>query len=403
MKLRKIFLYVILVMALLSAIRVLTLSSDERIYLKRFFLWNVSDIDDHKKFPSIEIKNEPPVFHFKKSGVPMDVGAIEYTVKGEKKSADIAELNRRHNSTAFIVIKDDVILYEEYFNGYSRDSINTSFSTAKSFSSALVGIALAEGKLGNLADPVVKYLPELKERGLDGLTLRHLLVMGSGIRYEAGRLLGMQVDLPGSDMPRVYYHPDLRSLALAVSPGDQAVGEHFYYNDYHPVLMGIILERTVGSNAARYLEEKIWKKIGMEYPASWSVDSERNGTVKMESGINARAIDFARFGRLYLNGGKWNGRQVVPKKWVIESTAPDPSDRREWLNHQKYREYGAFYKYWWWGVHRAHGRYDSMAIGHLGQYIFIRPDKKIIIVRNGIDRGGVDWWPEIFQRVADRL
>jgi len=167
--------------------------------------------------------------------------------------------------------------------------------------------------------------------------------------------------------------------------------------------MGIILERTVGINAARYLEEKIWKRIGMEYPASWSVDSEMSGMVKMESGSNARAIDFARFGRLYLNNGKWNGHQIVPEKWVMESTAPDPSDRREWRSHQKYREYGAFYKYWWWGIKRDHGRYDSVAIGHLGQYIFIRPDKKIIIVRNGIDRGGVDWWPEVFQRVADRL
>ena len=121
---------------------------------------------------------------------------------------------------------------------------------------------------------------------------------------------------------KTYYDTDLRSLALSAKI-EEAPGKRFHYNNYNPLLLGIILERTTHKHVSQYLEEKIWKPLGMEAPGSWSLDSDASGFEKMESGINARAIDFARIGRLFLNNGNWNGKQIISEKWVNESTRPD--------------------------------------------------------------------------------
>jgi CubicO group peptidase (beta-lactamase class C family) len=120
---------------------------------------------------------------------------------------------RSTGTTAFIVIQDDTILYENYFNGFQRDSIVTSFSSAKSFNSALIGIAIDEGWIDSVDDPVVKYIPEITRRGLDDLTLKHLLDMSSGIRYLEDENM-FPLFAPFSDDAKTYYYPDLRKLAL---------------------------------------------------------------------------------------------------------------------------------------------------------------------------------------------
>lgn len=195
----------------------------------------------------------------------------------------------------------------------------------------------------------------------------------------------------------------MRSLALELPPSKEPVGAAFNYNQYHPLLLGLILERTTGQSVAGYLEEKIWRPLGMEFPATWSLDSAEHGFEKMESGINGRAIDFAKFGRLFLNNGNWNGGQVVSERWVLESTAPDPNDNRPWLSDEEWKDAGGYYKYLWWGMPRPQGGYDFTARGHLGQRISIFPADRVIIVRFGIDEGGVDSWDQIIKTVADRV
>ena len=242
---------------------------------------------------------------------------------------------------ALIVIKDDQIVYEKYYNGYQRDSIVTSFSSAKSFNSAMIGKAIDEGLIGSVNDPVIRYLPELKGRGLDEMTLRDLLMMSSGIQYTEDENLFPLLGAPFSDDAKTYYYPDLRRLVLRdVKHGAEPVGKYMHYNNYHPILEGMILERVTGMPVAKYLEKTIWQPLGMEYPASWSLDSEATAFEKMESGINARAIDFARFGLLFLHNGRWNGQQVISKQWVKESTAPDPADQREWPYWPEYLQNG---------------------------------------------------------------
>jgi CubicO group peptidase (beta-lactamase class C family) len=369
----------------------------------RCLRWLQSDIKDYEKFPAREIANQPPVFHFQKNpqeSLPSALSGIGYTHKGqEKKIDDLDEFLRSNQSTAFIVIKDDQILYENYFNGYTRDSINTSFSMAKSFDSALVGIAIDEGYIRSVDDPVIEYIPELKGRSLDTVTVRHLLMMASGINY-------YENGLPWGHDALTYYYPDLRKIALTVRPVEEP-GRHFLYDNYHPLLIGMILERATGRSVSEYLAEKIWKPLGMEYPASWSLDSERTGFEKMESGINARSIDFAKFGRLFLNKGEWNGRRIISEEWVLESTSPPSvADYGEYYKSQIkgfFHSGKGYYKYFWWGYQKEDGAYDFIAAGHLGQYVYVCPAKKLILVRNGKKLGKVDDWREVLRTMTEKL
>ena len=378
------------------------LLTEPPVYALRYFVYNFSDIYDYKKFTYRDIANAPPAFHFSENLAPELFSTIGYFTGGEIRSADFEGFLEQTGSTAFIVIKDGDLRHEWYGNGFERDSWFTSFSAAKSFDSALIGIAIDEGLIGSVDDPVITYIPEISGHGLDELTIRHLLTMSSGVDYHESEdyfpTLGYL-----SDDARTYYYPDLRAAALTVEPGDEALGMYFHYNNYYPLLEGMILERVTGMPVAIYLQEKIWKPMGMEYPASWSLDSETSGFEKMESGINARAIDYAKFGQLFLQNGNWNGVQIISEKWVHESTTPDPDDNRPWAIFDEIRQQDGYYKYHWWGFKRENGLYDFIAEGHLGQMIYVRPDANLVMVRTGWEEGPDVSWPHVLKGLADRF
>jgi CubicO group peptidase (beta-lactamase class C family) len=370
-------------------------------YVYRAVFWGDSDITDYEKFPTRTIQNSPPVFQFVENLSPELFATIEVKTGIETRRADFDAFLEETGTTAFIVIQDDAILYEQYFNDFQRDSWFTSFSMAKSFLSALIGIAIDEGYIGNVNDPIIQYIPELSGRGLDNMTIRHLLTMSSGIRYRESEALDWLFSL--SDDTLAYSYPKLRSLALNLQRGDESVGEYFQYNDYNPIIVGLILERATGMPVSDYLQEKIWKPLGMEYPATWSLDCEASGFEKMATGLNARAMDYARFGRLYLNHGNWNGTQIVPEQWVIDSTTPDSADTRPWLNFTDFPAQNGYYKYFWWGYQRENGLYDYIAWGHLQQLIYIRPDQDLIMVRLGRELGPQLDWGLLLKDLANKL
>jgi CubicO group peptidase (beta-lactamase class C family) len=168
----------------------------------------------------------------------------------------------------------------------------------------------------------------------------------------------------------------------------------------------MILERATGISVTNYLQEKIWKPIGMAYPGSWSLDE--TGFEKMESGINGRAIDFAKFGRLFLHNGNWYGKQVIPATWVVESTSADTSvDYASYYGDDFIFSDGqGFYKYMWWGLQRDLDNYDIIALGNKGQLIYIVPYKDLIILRFGEaygEFGDAQGWLEMFYKFADNL
>jgi CubicO group peptidase (beta-lactamase class C family) len=309
-----------------------------------------------------------------------------------------------NNTQAFIVIQDGAILYENYFNGTQRDSIVTSFSVAKSFTSALIGIAIQEGYIHSVDDPITTYLPELAKRDprFNEITIRHLLLMASGLEYENFRPL-----LFNSDDILTSYYPDQRQISLENTHIIAPPGQYFRYNKYHPQLLGMILERATGMPVTRYLQTKIWDVLGMEFDGSWSTDSEASDFEKMETGVNARAIDFAKFGVLFLNGGNWQGHQVISKAWVEESTQPFlpenyadyyPSERFSLLPGQGY------YTYMWWGMAGEGDAYDFTAEGNKGQFIYVSPQKNLVIVRNGTEYGiPSEEWLKLFYEFARRF
>jgi CubicO group peptidase (beta-lactamase class C family) len=161
----------------------------------------------------------------------------------------------------------------------------------------------------------------------------------------------------------------------------------------------MILERATGRSVTAYLQEKIWTPLGMEYDGSWSLDSNQTGFEKMESGINARAVDFAKFGRLYLNGGNWNGQQIVPSDWVTVSTQ----------DNGLIQDAPIYYAYMWWGEKCNLYSHDYLALGNYGQFIYVSPAKDLIIVRNGerygVESAGEEWvvWANLFCQFAKSL
>jgi CubicO group peptidase (beta-lactamase class C family) len=357
-------------------------------YVFRTIAWQDSDAFDWQKFPSHPLKASPRPYFFEKTADPQVEKLFEKISGAENWNSFLAA----NQTQAFIVIQDGKIRYENYFNNTQRETMLTSFSVAKSFDSALIGLAIQEGFIKSVNDPITDYLPELAERDprFKEITIRHVLLMASGLEYEEFRPL-----LFNSDDILTSYFPDQRKITLENTHIIDPPGQYFRYNKYHPQLLGMILERSTGMLVSTYLQTRIWDKLGMEFDGSWSTDSLSSDFEKMETGVNARAIDFAKFGVLFLNGGQWQGKQVLSKSWVDESTRPlipeNYSDYyTEWFTSMPGKGY---YKYMWWGLAREDGSYDFSAEGNKGQFIYISPGKKLVIVRNGVEYGipSGDW------------
>ncbi len=372
-------------------------------YLRRLVVYQVSDVNDYKIFPERAIQPASHPLPFATSPQPgMDEAQVKAWFEQDPLTGgDLDAFLTTTHTQAFIVIQEDTILYEKYLNGAQRDSIVTSFSAAKSFVSTLVGIAISEGKINSLEDPITRYLPELLDRDprFAKITIRHLLNMSSGIHY-------MENGFINGDDALTYYYPDLHALALQKTTIVGEPGKTWLYNNYHPLLLGILLERATGMPVAKYLETRLWQPMGAEYPASWSLDSRQTAFEKMESGINARAIDFAKLGRLYLNNGQVHGQQILPAEWVQQATRMDPTvTRAAYYPASMDQPYGQVYhQLLWWGVQQADGRYGFAAQGNYGQEIFVYPQKRIIIVRNGEQYGiQPEGWLGLFMAFAKKV
>lgn len=306
-------------------------------------------------------------------------------------------------TTALVIVSGGRLAYEHYANGGAREAVNRCFSVTKSFASALVGIAIADGRLPGIDAPIAEILPEFRGRAAGDLTLRHLLEMRSGIRF-------VEKKLPWTDDAICYFAPDCRAAARRVRVTDPA-GDYFHYNDYHLFLVGMILERVMGEPIARTFERTLWQRIGTRYPASLTVDSERSGFVHLESGLNATALDLAKFGQLFLDRGNWQGEPVVPAEWVRSSNGPQGARRDPaWFRFYDGRGWGRvfatgkyFYKHLWWGYEAAADEYDFFAMGVLGQHIYVSPRRGVVIVRlsERFPRGM--WWPPVFRQIIAQL
>ena len=219
------------------------------VYVGRVLAWGESDQGDYlNNFPLSSLTASPTPFSFEVSPDEERVRSVFESVHGV---SDFDAFLADSETQAFIVIQDDKILYEGYFNGAERDSMVTSFSVAKSFDSALIGIAIDEGFIGGVNDSVADYLPELAERDdrFKMITIGDLLRMAAGLDYKELRWA-----LFNGDDPLTTYYPDQREIALDNTQIVDPPAQYFQYNKYHPQLLGMILERSTGVTVTQYLQ-----------------------------------------------------------------------------------------------------------------------------------------------------
>ncbi len=354
-------------------------------YVYRLITMNVADVYDYNNFENRKLRSSADTFRF---AVKYDEPFVESLFSDriiQSACASVDEWAERSKTTALIFIRKDTILYEKYFNGFSRDSYFHSQSMAKSFISFLIGAAIDDGLINSVQDPMTKYIPELYDRDprFGKITIKNLLEMRSGLEYYEGYFPGTHIHLPWHDEAVGYYHPNVRKLLLEKVGIAREAGNSFQYCNYNTSYLGLIIERTTGKTVSKYLEEKLWSQI-MEYDALFSIDSKESGFEYMPSRLIARAIDYARFGRLFLKDGQWDNQNIISKEWVKNSTSEDKSIPRNsyppWMGNGCERSY---YGYQWWGHTNCDSSFHFFANGNLGQIIYVIPDKEIIIVHCG--------------------
>lgn len=361
-KLKKILLSFLIIIAL--AILGLIVTGNAHILNGITKTWLIGkskpDIDDMKYFDLREIKNG----EFQ----PWEKAA-DYNSK--KLSQQLLDDIKTYGTTAFLVIHNDQIISEHYWENYTQETYSNSFSMAKSFMATCIGIAIDEGEIKGVDQKVGDFLPWFKHGELNQkLTVKDLLTMSSGIDY------GESYSNPFGFQAKAYYGHDLKSLVKKYDVNIEP-GILWKYEGGNSILLGMILEKATGKTVSDYFSEKIWSKIGASKPAFWNLDDE-GGMEKTFSAVYSNARDFARMGKLYLNNGKWNNQKIVSQEYVAESLTPVNIKNTEGENVDYYG-----YHYWL-------GKYQGKSFfgprGMRGQYIIVIPQDNLIVVRLGHDR-----------------
>jgi CubicO group peptidase (beta-lactamase class C family) len=312
---------------------------------------------------------------------------VRYQWKGAERTLD--DLLARTRTTGFLVIKNGRIVTERYFGGADEHSRFTSWSVGKSFTSTLVGLAIADGKIAGVDRPVTDYLPELKGSGYDGVKIRDILEMSSGVDFTEEYANGRSGVQQMWQRTMVAETERLDDYAKSLGRKEPA-GRRFYYRSVDTQVLGWLVRRATGEPLADYLSRKVWQPLGAESDATWLTD--KPGPDAMEAAfccINATLRDYGRFGLLFMNRGKHNGRQIVPATWVAHATAPEEAQDR--FGHLE-RNYPLGYGYQWWllpGDDRA-----FTAQGVFFQFIYVDPAAQLVIVKTSAFE---DFWDDALE------
>ncbi|MBD5092569.1 MAG: serine hydrolase [Clostridiales bacterium] len=348
-----------------------------------------SSVSDYRIFPERVIQKGDNVYRYERA---INASLADLTVQYANKQKTLSEFVKSTDTTSFIVVRNDKVIYEQYANGYNENSINTSFSMAKSVVSLLIGKVIECGYIESVDEPISNYVEEFEGKEIGKTTIEELLLMRSDIAYDEDKFLWF------GDDTLTYWYDDLRGLALKHTELTDKYNGKFHYNNYHPLLLGIILERSTGVSVSQFFEREIWSKIGAEHDASWSLDGDKTGFEKMESGINFHAIDFVKLGSMVLHGGYWNGEQIISSKWLEVSTLGTINGEEYQNSFLAGKNIG--YKYMWYYTPSAHSGYDIVAWGKSDQILYISPTNDMVILRTGKTDGGVSNWVEVLQGIS---
>lgn len=345
----------------------------------RTLRYNAPSIKDYRIFPKRIISAPEPTLqlHYAtEQGIPP---AAEWAIgKDYKPGMSTMDFFDKTGTVAFLMLRNDTILYEWYDDKRTDTTTFTSFSMGKAYISMLIGIAIDEGYIKSVEDPIGDYLEYCTDSAFCHLKIRNLLQMTSGLKTSES------VINPFGTTPKLYYTKDLGKVTHKLKAGAEP-GDHFKYQNINYQILGEILVRATGKSIAEYLEEKIWQPLGMESDASWSLDEE-NGMEKAFCCLNAKARDYARFGLLMMNLGEWNGQRLIPLEWIREATAADTADGSR-----------QHYQYHWF---TSAAQEDFYAEGLLGQYTYACPSKNIVIVRLGTKVHLRNQWYDMFKILA---
>lgn len=334
-----VLLYVFNVDYLLKAVRTIYLNGHTTAFLK-----------DYKYFDNRTIE--------KGVGQPWNISKQYNTVKP---TAALEDMHKKIGTVAFLIIKNDSIWNESYYDDYSKDSKSNSFSMAKSIVSASLGKAIMEGKIKSLDQKVADFFPEFKDKYASQMTVGDLSSMSSGLNWDESYYS------PFSITTRAYFDDDLKSVILGLK-GVTKPGTAYKYLSGDTQLLAMCIEKAVGKSLANYVSDSFWKPMGAENEALWQTDAA-GGIVKAYCCVATTARDFARFGKLYKQNGKWNDKQILDSAFVAKSTKPRFQDSPQ-------------YGYGWWLSDYKNKKIFYMR-GHLGQYVIVIPEDNLILVRLG--------------------
>jgi len=329
-------------------------------YLRQALIHLMPKIDQYPIFENRVIKAESPrswelaEMYNKQSISPVHMPSFE-----------------KYETVAFVVIKDNKLLFEEYWDGYSSSSLSNSFSMAKSIISLATGCAIDDGYIKNVDQPVSDFIPEFQGFNGTPLTIRHLLTMSAGVDFQEA------YSSPFSPTTQLYYGNDLHKVAYGMKEIEEP-GKTFIYQSGVTQLLAILVEKAIGEDISSYVSRKLWTPIHAEEDALWSLD-KKDGMEKAYCCFNSNARDFARLGQLILNKGSWDARQLISSGYLMQATTPDTSLLLE--DGKSNTQYG----FQFWSLN-----YNGMTIpymrGILGQYIFAIPELNAVVVRLGKKR-----------------
>ncbi len=331
------------------------------IYLKGH---TTAFLEDYKSFDNDTVKapeNTIPWPHHK------DYNTVESTERLLKAHEDFGTI-------AYMIIKNDSIFYEAYYDGFDENSKSNSFSMAKSFISGLLGKAIMDGYVESLDQPLGDFFPKYKD---SKTTVGDLASMASGLDWDEAYYS------PFSITTKAYFYDDLEKMMLDLDIVEEPAKEYKYLSG-STQLLAMVIEKASGKKIATYFSESFWKPMGAENDALWQVDSRDHGLVKAYCCFASNAKDFARFGKLYKDHGKFNGQQILDSTFVATSTT---------------RRFGESpYGYGFW-IQDFQGKHSYAMRGHLGQYVIVVPEDNVIVVRLGHSKGPVaeeEEYPESF-------
>jgi len=284
-------------------------------------------------------------------------------------------------TTSLVVVKGNDITFEDYYQGTGEFDQRISWSMAKSFLSALFGIAVDEGFIKDLNVPVTDYVPELIGSGYDGVTIKNVLQMSSGVYFnEDYQDFNSDINRFGRVMALGGSFDEF--AASLTSEREQGTYMHYVSLDTH--VIGMVLRAATGRSIEEYFNEKLWSKLGTERDAIFITDS--TGQPMVLGGLNLITRDYARMGKLYRDKGMLNGQQIVPAQWVEDSITPDAPHLMPGKRDSSASKMG--YGYQWWIPDNP--KQEFMALGIYGQHIYVNREFNVVIVKNSADRQFMD-------------